>query len=234
MDAIADIIPSLWIVNKIPFTQIILLLLAGGLMSLAYNVKKDINELSEEILSVYSDLKGTDTIARACDEDILVLKQHSSIQSEENESMHNNLTRTVLLLESLDRHVNILVQRQEDLEYERANQQWYGILKAQTQYGSLELEITITNTEVFPKIRNRLWLEKIEGSAYMDSVVRDVISVTPLMLDSTRFIQKNLLGFSGSVRVVITWNDAGRYYELDQYLKKFKIVWEKRLVDFLG
>ena len=230
MDAIVDIIPSLWIVNKIPFTQIILLLLTGGLMSLAYNFKKDVHDLTEEILTVYSDLKGTDTIARACDEDILAIKTQLTIQSEEIESINNNLTRTVLLLEALNSQCDRMFNRQEELDYDTVNQQWYGLLQAQTQYGSLEVEVTITNTEVFPKVRNSLWLEQIESTTYMDGVVRDIISATPPLLDSTRFIQKNLLAFSGTIRVAIAWNDCGRYYELDQYLKKYKMVWEKRLV----
>jgi len=242
MDVIAEgIIPSMWLAYKIPFTQILLLLLTGGLMSLAYNLKKDIFYLTEAISTVKTELKGTDTIAHLCDDDIVNLKADVSFikpQLAENDSINKNLSTAVLLLEVLNKQCNrqkkkieSMMKKQEEFEYDTTvNQQWYGILKAQTQYGNLEIHIAITNTEVYPKIRNNLWLEQVERATYMDNVVRDVISITSPMTDSTRSIQKDLLGFSGSVKVSIAWNNSGRYYELEQYLKKYKVVWEKRLV----
>jgi len=217
--------------HEIPFTQIALLLLAGCTVSLAYNLKKEINFLSERLNTLDIDVKCANVIARMCDDDIATSRRDMDI-------IHSNMMRSIGLLELLNK---VTASQQKEIErLTKAHthdttvyQQWYGVMKGETQYGELELSITVTNMEWNTKSQNDFWLKTTSNSdSYIDEVINDII----VRMSKVPFTQKensvvrDSLGFSGFIRTRIEWNDVGRYYEVPEYFKKYVVQWEKRLV----
>jgi len=217
--------------QQIPFTQIALLLLTGCTVSLAYNLKKEINFLSERLNTLDIDVKCANAIARMCDDDITTSRKDMDI-------IHSNMMRSIGVLELLNK---VTIANQKEIErLTKAHthdtsvyQQWYGVLKGETQYGQLEMSITVTNMEWNTKSQNEFWLKTTSNSdSYIDEVINDII----VTMSKVPFTQKEYsvvrdsLGFSGLVRTRIEWNDVGRYYEVPEYFKKFLIQWEKKLV----
>ena len=236
MDSFLVSLKALSLFEQIPFTQLALLLLAGGTISLAYNLKKDINSLSERLNSLDIDVKCANAIARMCDDDIAA-SNIPGIRSD-MDIIHSNMTRSIGLLELLNK---LTIANQKEIHRltqahthdTTVYQQWYGVLKGETQYGQLELTITVTNMEFNTKSENDFWLKHITNSdTYIDEVINDLI----VTMSKAPFTQKEIsvskdsLGFSGLVRTRIEWNDVGRYYEVPDYFKKFLIQWEKKLV----
>jgi hypothetical protein len=216
---------------QIPFTHIALLLLTGCTVSLAYNLKKEINFLSERLNTLDIDVKCANAIARMCDDDITTSRRDMDI-------IHSNMMRSIGLLELLKKVTGTNQKEIERLTKAHTHdtsvyQQWYGVMKGQTQYGELELSITVTNMEWNTKSQNDFWLKSISNSdSYIDEVINDII----VTMSKVPFTQKensvvrDSLGFSGLVRTRIEWNDVGRYYEVPEYFKKYLVQWEKRLV----
>jgi len=218
--------------EQIPFTQLALLLLAGATVSLAYNLKKDINYLTERLHTVDIDVKCASAIARMCDDEIVGIKPGMDI-------LHSNITRAVRLLELMNKVTNINLKKVQELTKNNTYdttvyQQWYGVIKGETQYGELELILTVTNMEFNTKSQNDFWLENTSSSdSYIDELVKELIiymSKTHTVSMKQNNVSRDSLGFSGIVRTRMEWNDIGRYYEIPDYFKKFKVTWEKRLV----
>ena len=222
--------------EQIPFTQLALLLLFSGTISLAYNLKKEINYLVERLNTLDIDIKCTNAIARACDDDIAAF----DIPGIRNDMdlLHSNMTRSIGLLELLNKvtgtnQKDILALTNAHTHDTTVYQQWHGSLKGETQYGQLVLTITVTNMECNTRSQNNFWLRNESNSEnYIEEVIDDII----ITMSKVPFTQKehsvvrDSLGFSGLIRTRIEWNDVGRYYEVPDYFKKFLIQWEKRLV----
>jgi hypothetical protein len=231
MDSFLISLKVLTLIEQVPFTQLALLLLFGGTVSLAYNLKKDIKYLAEKLNTVDIDVKCASVIARMCDDDIATSRRDMDI-------LHSNMTKSVGLLELLNK---VIVSNQKEiLALTNANthdttvyQQWYGALKGETQYGELELTVTVTNMEFNTRSQNNFWLRNNSNSeSYIEEAINDMV-VTMSKVPFTQkenSVTKDSLGFSGFVRTRIEWNDVGRYYEVPEYFKKFLIQWEKRLV----
>ncbi len=217
--------------QQIPFTQLALLLLFGGTVSLAYNLKKEINYLAERLNTVDIDVKCASTIARMCDDEIVTSRRDMDI-------IHSNMMRSIGLLELLNKvagvnQKDILALTSAHTHDTTVYQQWYGVLKGETQYGELELTITVTNMEYNTRSQNNFWLKNNSNSdSYIDEIIQDIIismSRVPFTHKESSVVRDSL-GFSGVVRTRIEWNEVGRYYEVPEYFKKFIIQWEKRLV----
>jgi len=231
MDSFLISLKVLTLIEQIPFTQLALLLLFGGVVSLAYNLKKDIYDLADKLNTVDIDVKCASVIARMCDDDIAASRKDMDI-------LHSNMTKSVGLLELLNK---VIVSNQKEiLALTNAHthdttvyQQWYGTLKGDTQYGELEMTITVTNMESNTRSQNNFWFKNNSNSdSYIDEVINDLI-VTMSKVPFTQkedYVVRDSLGFSGFVRTRIEWNDVGRYYEVPEYFKKFLIQWEKRFV----
>jgi len=235
MEYLEGILPSLKIaymvsltsMSAIPFTQIFLLILTGSVLSLAYTLKKEIDYLSAKLDTLNVDVKCANAIALLCDDEIGQGEIKLTKVSE-------NMNRLVGLLEMYKECLDVILKKHELLNHDTAfRQQWYGVLRGETSYGSIELKITITNTEVYTKHQNSFWMSDTSGSSntYIDSIVNDVVSIKKVPKpDTIRSLSRDFMGFSGSIRATITWNDVGRYYELEEYFKKYLVQWEKRLV----
>ena len=217
--------------HEIPFTQIALAFLAGSTVSLAYNIKMEINYLAERLKTQDIDIKCAHAIARMCDDDIVASRKDMDL-------LHSNMARSIGLLELLNKIVGVNQKDIHSLTQAHTHdttvyQQWHGVLKGDTQYGQLELTITVTNMEYNTRSQNDFWLKQISNSdGYIDEVIDDVIitmSKVPFT-QKQQSVSRDSLGFSGLVRTRIEWNDVGRYYEVPEYFKKFLIQWEKRLV----
>ena len=218
--------------QQIPFTQLALLLLAGATVSLAYNLKKEIHYLAERLNTLDIDVKCANVIARMCDDEIVEMKSGMDM-------LHSNITRSVGLLELLNKVSNMNLKKIQDLTTSQTYdtsvyQQWYGVMKGETQYGQLELILTVTNMEFNTKSQNDFWLQTTNSSdTYIDEVVRDLVvsmSKTPQINIRENKVSRDSLAFSGIVRTKMEWNDVGRYYEVPDYVKKYMIQWEKRVV----
>ena len=234
MDSFIVSLKVLSLVEHIPFTQIVLLLLVGSTISLAYNLKKEMNYLAEKLTTLDIDIKCAHAIALMCDDDIAASRHDMDI-------MHSNMTKSIGLLELLNKVTGV---NQKDIHRlteahthdTTVYQQWYGVLKGETQYGQLEVTITVTNMEVNTKSQNDFWLKHNSTSdSYIDEVINDLIvtmSKAPFT-QKENSVSRDSLGFSGFVRTRIEWNDVGRYYEVPEYFKKYVVQWEKRLVPVL-
>lgn len=234
MEYIDSILVSLKLASlqQIPFTQIAILILAGSTVSLAYNMTKNMNYLAERLNTLDIDVKCAHTIARMCDEDI----SNSNISDipeikKGMDILHSNITKAVDLLEFMKNEVQQLItaHTHDTTVY----QQWHGIMKGETDYGKLELTVTVTNMEVNTRSKNEFWLnQNTIPDSYIDEIVQDSIvtmSTVPFT-HKERSVVKDSLGFSGLIRTRVEWNAIGRYYEVPSYFKKYKIQWEKRLV----
>lgn len=236
MDSFIVSLKVLSLVQQIPFTQIALLLLAGCTVSLAYNLKKELNSLSERLNTLDVDIKCAHAIARMCDDDIAA-SNIPGIRSD-MDLLHSNMTRSIGLLELLNKLTGINQKEIHRLTQAHTHdatvyQQWHGVLKGETQYGQLELTITVTNMEFNTRSQNDFWLKNISNSdGYIDEVINDIIvTMSKVPFTQKEFsVSRDSVGFSGLVRTRIEWNDVGRYYEVPEYFKKFLIQWEKRLV----
>ena len=234
MDSFIVSLKVLSLVEHIPFTQIVLLLLVGSTISLAYNLKKEMNYLAEKLTTLDIDIKCAHAIALMCDDDIAASRHDMDI-------MHSNMTKSIGLLELLNKVTGV---NQKDIHRiteahthdTTVYQQWYGVLKGETQYGQLEVTITVTNMEINTKSQNDFWLKHTSTSdSYIDEVINDLIvtmSKAPFT-QKENSVSRDSLGFSGFVRTRIEWNDVGRYYEVPEYFKKYVVQWEKRLVPVL-
>ena len=181
-------------------------------------------------------MKCANVIARMCDDDIAAAN-FPGIRRD-MDILHSNMMRSIGLLELLNKitatnQKDILALTNASTHDTTVYQQWYGVLKGETQYGLLELTITVTNMECNTKSQNNFWLRNNSNSeTYIDEIIQDIV-VTMSKVPFTQkenSVVKDSLGFSGFVRTRIEWNEVGRYYEVPDYLKKFLIQWEKRLV----
>jgi hypothetical protein len=222
--------------EQIPYTQLTIAFLSGGIICLAYNVKKDIRYLEERLNTHDVDIKCAHAIARMCDDDIAtanIPEIHRDI-----DILHSNITKAVGLLEILNK-VDIVNKKEiQHLKNSHTHdttvyQQWYGMMKGDTQYGQLELTITVTNMEFNTKSQNDFWLSTLSNSnSYIDEVINDILCAMSKQPFSQKehCVTRDSLGFSGLVRMQIEWNDVGRYYEVPEYFKKYMVQWEKKLV----
>jgi hypothetical protein len=217
--------------HEIPFTQIFLVFLAGSTVSLAYNIKKEINYLAKRLDTQDIDIKCAHAIARMCDDDIVNSRRDMDL-------LHSNMMRSIGLLELLNKIIGVNQNDIHRLTQDHTHdttvyQQWYGVLKGETQYGQLEVTITVTNMEYNTRSQNDFWLKNTSNSdSYIDEVINDIIvtmSKSPFT-QKKQSVSRDSLGFSGLIRTSIEWNDVGRYYEVPEYFKKYLIQWEKRLV----
>jgi hypothetical protein len=115
-------------------------------------------------------------------------------------------------------------------------QTWVGYIAKLTAYGTVDIIVKITNTQVFTARDNVNWLtddslsSKRARDEYMHELLCYSSSSANKKVTKPECMSLECNEWNGKIRVTVTWGTPSRFYSIEDAIKKYPITWEKKLL----